>query len=177
MKNPVIGAAMNYGGIVGFGLIASQLIIYILGLEYGGTTNSVLQWTIMIGGSAFFMIKFRNEVNGGFISFGQSFFLGFMILLFSGILISVYTYVFLAFIDPGTIDMMKEKAYEQYISMGMSDEEAANAMGMASKMMSAPLISGMAFLGNVFIGAVLSLLITLFVKKENPNPFPETEEN
>ena len=92
-KKPVFKPAMQSGLIMGLALIIFSLVTYIAGMMRA----SYLQWVmfaIIIGGIFFFARKYRNEVMGGYISYGKT--LGFSVLLmiFAAAVSAIYTFVF-----------------------------------------------------------------------------------
>jgi hypothetical protein len=69
---------------------------------------------------------------------------------------------------------MMQISEEKLLSRGMSDELVEQSLVMSRKFMTPAIISIMAFVMTVFVGAVLSLILAVIVKKE-PNPF-QTEQ-
>jgi ABC-type antimicrobial peptide transport system permease subunit len=110
-------------------------------------------------------------MNGGFITYGNSFLLGFFIVLIGGILASLFSFVLFKFIDPGLVDTMIETAREKMESRGdMSEEQIDMALEMSKTMMSPLWMMIWGLAGSAFIGAILSLIVSIFMKKEG-TPF------
>ncbi len=168
-----MNALMNYGGIIGVALVCAALLVYILGLDYDSSVSNILTYGVMIGGLFFFLKKYRDEQNGGYISFSAALGAGSLMMLFAGIIGTFYNWLSISFIYPGIIDKVKEKSYEQYISMGMSEEAAIEALEQASPYLTAGWMAFFSFFGYVIMGVIFSLVISFFIKRENPNPLNE----
>lgn len=160
--------AMNYGAMLGIALIAFSLILYLVGLA-GNQTAGYLNYLI-IGGAIFYaQTHYKNTQLGGYINYGKAFGLGTLMVLFSAIISSFYSYIFLSFIDASIIDVAMEQAYLSMEDRGMSDEEIEQAMEMSSMFMTPGMMSFMAFIMTVIFGMILSAIISIFTKKEDPN--------
>ncbi|UTW60745.1 DUF4199 domain-containing protein [bacterium SCSIO 12741] len=175
MKNIALAKSMNYGVFLGLMLIGISVIAYVAGLKTGDSINAWSGGIVMLVGVFYFMLRFRNKDNGGFASFGQLFVVGFLTLLIAIIISSVYSYVFLTYINPEAVDEIKQVTYDRYISSGMSQEEAIKSMKMAEPFMTPLFTSLMAIVIYGFVGAGLGAIYGLILKKADPNPFRELD--
>ncbi len=164
---------MNYGGVLGVALVVVALVVYILGLEQDGVVANVFTYTIIIGGLFFFMKKYRDEQSEGYVSFGAALGSGSLMMLFAGIIGTFYNWLSLSFLYPEMVEKVKEKSYEQYISMGMSEEAAIDALNQAIPYLTPGWMAFFGFFGYIIMGVIFSLIISFFIKRENPNPFQE----
>lgn len=140
----------------------------------GQSRNQALGFLVFIfivAGVVLAQKKFK-EQGDGFMPFGKGFVIGFMVLLISGLLNSLFTYVYLTILDPSSLELIKEQGVEESIknmeSQGMSDAEIDQALEFSEVFLTAEFITGAAFLTSLLIGTVLVLIITAVTQKKNP---------
>ncbi len=166
--------ALRYGLITGMLLIVYSLILYILDVDMqsGAQYASILILLIM---SIVAVTNWRDKHNDGNLSYGQGLGTGTLVALYGGILAAIYTYIFLKFIDPGMIqdilDTTEQKMYEQ--NPDLTSEQAEMALSWTRKMMNPGAMAVMGAFGNVFWGFIMSLIYSIFLKKEAPVQFDE----
>lgn len=178
--------AMTYG--LYFGLISIVLSVIIWAtnfMEYLGLFGSVLlgilQLVLMVFLLIYFTKLYRNNELGGKITFGQAFVFGVLIVVFSTIISSLYSYIFNKFIDPDyaqrIMTMMQDKTYQWMSGKGLSEDQINDAMqkfeakGIPSPMET--LITSLEF--GLIGGAIMSLISSAIVKKNinNEDAFDE----
>jgi len=169
-------SAMTYGLYLAIVLTLFSVILYVS----GQILNQKLGYAsiaIYVAGIIFAQISYRNREMNGTISYGQAVGFGAAIMLFSGIITSLYTLILYTFIDPGLLDQMKTMQEEAMLQKGLNEDQIEAAMAIASKMMSPAWISIMALFGSVFMGTIVSLITSIFVKKQpNEDAFDEAME-
>ena len=131
-----------------------------------------LNFVLIIAGLTVGILNYRNQINGGFISYGKSLGSGVLIGLFASIIVAIYTVIFMKFIDPGMIDEMLKKAEEQMLERNpsMSEENIEAALKYTKMFMNPVLMSIMSIFGSTFMSFIASLIISIFTKK-NDNSF------
>ncbi len=161
--------AITNGLLLGVALVLFSLLMYVIGLPL----DSKVQWisyVIMIAGLVLAIKQWRDKYNNGFLTYGQAFSNGFLTILFAGILSSIWVLLFFGVIAPGEIEKMMEIAEENmYESQpNMSDEQVEMALKYSRMFMSPVWMAIWGFVGNIVVGAVLSAIIAIFMKKEKP---------
>lgn len=159
--------AMNYGLITAIAMIVYSLILYLAGVD----TNPVLpyfSYVILIIGIFLASKSYRDNIRGGYISYGNAVLAGFLTGLAASIIVAVYTYLFFTYISPESIQEMITIAEERMAGRGMSEDEIDQAMAISSKMMSPGFMTFWAVFGNAIASLLLSLLTSIFVKREAP---------
>lgn len=167
--------AFNQGAIGAGVLIAIGLVFNLTGLVEPGQSNA-MAWIanlINLGVIAYFIYtatnKHKNEDLGGYISYGRAFGVGAVVVLAITLISIVWTYIYMGFIDPGSMDMAREAALEQMINQqGMSESEAEEALAMTGFMFNPVAISIMAGLFLGFFGLIIDAVVAAVVKKDNP---------
>jgi len=170
-------SAMVYGLYLALVLTLFSVILYVSGLILN-TKVGYVSIVLTIAGIVIAQINYRNRELNGVISYGQAVGFGVAIMLFAGIVTALYTIVLYTFIDPSLIDQMKAVQEEAMLGKGMSEDQIEAAMSMTSKMMTPAWMSVMGLFGSVFSGTIVSLLTSIFVKKQpNEDAFDEAMED
>lgn len=168
--------AMTYGLYFGLISIILSVIIWatnfmeVLGL-FGSFLLGILQLVLMVFILIYFTKLYRNNELGGKITYGQAFIFGVLIVVFSTIISSLYSYVFNQFIDPDyaqrIMTMMQDKTYQWMSGKGLSQDQIDSAMQkFEAKGVPSPLetlITSMEF--GLIGGAIMSLISSAIVKK------------
>ena len=165
--------AMNWGLIVGVVMVIFSLIMYFLGLSLEKWVGYI-SYLIMIAGIVYATIQYRDNVLDGSISYGKALGFGTLVIMFASILSGLYAYVFYAYIDPEMITKMLEMAEEEMVNKGIPDEQIEMAIEMQSKFMKPGLMSLLSIPSLTLIGFIISLITSIFLKKEKVNnPFED----
>lgn len=170
-------SAMVYGLYLALVLTLFSVILYVSGLILN-TKVGYVSIVLTIAGIVIAQIYYRNRELNGVISYGQAVGFGVAIMLFAGIVTALYTIVLYTFIDPSLIDQMKAVQEEALLQKGMSEDQIEAAMSMTSKMMTPAWMSIMGLFGSVFSGTIVSLITSIFIKKQpNEDAFDEAMED
>ncbi|MDP2335823.1 MAG: DUF4199 domain-containing protein [Bacteroidota bacterium] len=168
-------SAMIYGLYIGIVLTLYSVILYVAGQS---TNKSLVYVSIILYAVCIVLaqIHYRNHEKNGAISYGQA--VGFAVgaMLFSGIITALYTLIIFK-IDPGMIDQIKSVQEEAMLKQGLTEDQIEQAMSIASKMMTPGWMSMMSVLNAVIYGTVISLVSSIFIKKQpNEDAFEEAME-
>ncbi len=166
-KPKTASITLGYGLLLALASIIFSLILFLL-VEDKMTKLNYLNYLIVIAGIVLAQLNFRDKHMGGFISYGKSFSVGFLTALFSGIVVAVYTYIFFKYISPGTIDEIMQLTEQKMMDKGLSDQELEMAMSWTRKFQTPLMYLIFTFLGTAFMGVIISLITSIFVKKVNP---------
>lgn len=105
---------------------------------------------------AFKEYKSNNE---GFMSLGQAVGLGTLLGAVSGVIGSIFNYVYMNFIDSSYIGKMLAFQEEKMIEQGLPDESIEMALGMTEKMTT----GGLSFLFGVIFAIIAALILSLII--------------
>jgi hypothetical protein len=159
-------------GLVG---IAYSLVIYFLDLTFNKVQNPVfllIQAIIL-----FYLLKsYRDNYLHGRMTFGQSFGAGLIIYLYFALIMAVYLYILYTVIDAGLIDKQLAFAEDLLVKKGMPQSAIDTGMAFQRKIMKPGIMAPISIFGNMLYGAVICLLVSIFVRKEG-NPLIDTPEN
>lgn len=87
-------------------------------------------------------------------------------MFFTAVLVSVYTYLFYGFIYPEGLDEMLRVSEEKMYQKGLEGEQLDAALAITKKFMNPVLLSVSVFFGYLVWGAIISVVISFFIKKE-----------
>jgi hypothetical protein len=165
-KVTVSQIGLRYGLILGLVFVVFGLILQMTGLATNNWISSIsyvfLIIAIVMGHNAF------KEGSDGFMSIGQGIGIGTLMSLIAGTLSSIFTYIYIKFIDDSMMQMIKDKQIESMEAQGMDDAQIDQAMEIAGKFTSPEMILVFGILAITFFGFILALIISLFTKKSNP---------
>jgi hypothetical protein len=157
--------SIGYGLIVGALLIVFSLVLNMIGMQEAKNYNWI-SYVIILGGIIWGSLVYRNNYTDGFISYGQSFSVGFFIGLYAAILSAVFAFIYVSYINPGSIDEILEMSRESLYEQDLTDEQIEQGMKF-TEMFSTPIVmSGITLIVNVFFTVVFALIVSIFVKKE-----------
>ena len=107
----------------------------------------------------------------GFMNYGQGIGIAFWAGLMSSVIGSVFTYIYVKFIDQGMITAIREGAIRDMEEKGQSDEQIEMAMKFVDMFTNAEamLLFGL-FFGILWI-ILIALVVTIFTQKPRPETF------
>ena len=160
--------SLMYGLYLGVVLIILSLVFYILDLQ-GENWTDYINYVFILGGVILASVTYRDKYLNGYITYGQSFSVGFLTGVFAAIIGAIFTYFFMLYLGDEFVDLMMEKAEETMLESNpdMSDEELKLALNIAQKMMNPAWISVIVLLSSVFFSLVFALIVSIFIRKEN----------
>jgi hypothetical protein len=164
--------AMHYGAYLGLGLIVISFTVYFLGLEeQRSMIPSLLNNFLIIGAITYSIIMYRDNFNNGLVSYSESLKIGTSVVFFASVLLAFYTYIFVTFINPEYLENIIKIAEQEILNSDpeISDEDLDLALSMTQKMLQPQWMATLSVLGGTFMGFFYSLIISFFVKKEDPN--------
>ena len=168
--------AMVYGLYIGILITLYSVILYVI----GQSQNKVLAYLPVIIYAVCIIlaqIYYRDRDLNGSISYGEAVGFGVVVMLFSGIISALYNLIIFK-IDPSLIEQIKIAQEEAYLKSGWSEEKIETTMAMASKFMTPGWMAIMGLFGAVMMGTVISLVTSIFVKRQlNPDAFEDAMED
>ena len=164
-------ATQNPGIFLGIVLIIYTLILYFFDLTFHKWLGYVSYLIIIVG--IFLGIKtYRDNFLGGVISYGHSLGAGVLISLYSSVITAIFAYLLYKFIDPDLTKKMLSVVEETLLAKGIPEEQIEMALKIQEKMITPFITSISTLFGGVLIGFIISLIISIFTKKEG-DPFTQ----
>jgi hypothetical protein len=168
-KQSAFASAFSPGIIISAVLILYSLVMFLLDVSYDSKLN-YLSYLILAIGLFWAIFSYRNKQEGGFISYGGAFSSGFYVGLIISVIVAIYTYVYVQYINQGMIDEILLKAEEEMLTKNpdMSDEQINQALSYVEKFTSPAIMAVFGFFGNLLASTIFSLIIAIFAKREKP---------
>jgi hypothetical protein len=172
--------AISNASIISVALIILTLVFYLL-KQVQSNVEMVLGYVIFLAGLIYSIKLYRNESLGGYISYGQS--LGFSVLIgvFTGIITGVFTFILYTYIAPDILEQLREKAILEaerrmlQMNPNASDAELDMVINFQMKFLTPGIMLIASIFSYAFTGFVMGLIVSIFMKRKDPDPFATTE--
>ena len=172
VKAPFLKPALIYGAILGGASVLVGLILYFMDMS----TETWVMWVgfaVSIGVMAYCLVAYRNEYLGGFASYGQVLKMAIVIGIISSIIGAIYAYLLYGVLDPDLIDKLRIAAEERIMNNPRIPESFYDqAMERVEKSLTLKKMVMNALIWGTVMNAVLGLIISAFVKKEQKADIP-----
>jgi len=160
-------AGIRYGLMMSVLSIAFFVIMQVAGLDMQGPIG-YLGWVITAV-MLYLAHKYYKEEGDGFMTIGQGVGIGFWAGTVSSVISSVFTYIYIKFIDSGFLDAIRDKQIESMQERGMSDEQIEQAMKFASAFSTPEAIFAFGIIFGILGGIIIGLIVSFFTKNNNPD--------
>ena len=166
-RTTVSKIGIRYGIITGLVLVIYSLILQLLGLA----TNKPLGYITYLFLIVLIYLSHKAFKDGGdgYMTIGQGLGIGMLISLIGGVFSGIFSYIYLKFIDDSMIQQIKDMQIEEMEKKGLDDATIEKAVEMTGKFITPEMIPLMTIVGLLFIGFIISLIVSLFTKKVNPD--------
>lgn len=168
-------ANLTNGLILALESIAFSLMLYFFDMTFNKTVgylNLPVQLVLL-----YFLLKsYRDNFLHGQITYGQSVGAGVVMFVYVVIIMAVYTYILMAVIDPGLVKKSLAMAEEAMVKKGAPQAAIDAGMAFTAKIMKPGIMAVFTIIGGMFGGVIMTLLVSIFVKKEG-NPLIDVPAN
>ena len=156
---------LNYGLYLGIASVLINLVNYAVG-DYlkPHWSISILSGVLMIVMIVMAFKKFK-EINGGFMSWGQSLKIGVGLTVISAVIGIIYQQIFANVIEPEYMQQMMSLQEQAWIDSGMTSDQVEGAKEMADKFKSPFITSAIGLVVAAFIGFVVSAITGAVMKQ------------
>lgn len=163
----------KYGAYIGGAMIGIALLLKLLKVSDDAIIYNAT-YIAMIFGLFMSLKHYRDTELNGFISFTNALKTGAAITFLFSLLFAVYQYLILK-MDPASMQVIIDQTYQELYDQGNSEEEIEAYMQLSERFMTPGFFGFASFFGNAIYGIIFTLIMSFFVKRENPNPFDEIE--
>lgn len=163
---------IKYGLLGGLLMIAGYVLIYLIDSAMLASFVTLLLYAFLLFCMVFGGITYRKEI-GGYKSFGQAFIAVFTIAFIGSVMIDTFGFLMFKVIDPGLVDVVKEAALEKAEVMmekfNVPDDQIEKQLSVIKATDYTPNLKSQAirFASSTAVGLVLSLLIAVFVRRND----------
>ena len=156
---------LGYGVLIALALIVFSLVVYLVNIELP-VLVLIVTLVILLVGIVLAQLNYRSKYLGGYIEYGKAFTIGFLTTLFLAVIVTVYTFIFYKYINPGAFEEQLAKAEQDMIAQGRSESEVELGMKWYSMFANPGMSALMALIMNLILGTIFSLITSIFVKQE-----------
>jgi len=164
-KVSLLKSGLNYGVMLGLALVVYSVILFILDLWMNPWVG-LLSFAFYIAGIVYVTKVYRTAL-GGFISFKDAFLIGFVTVVVSSLITTVYNYLFYTVINPDAIEQILNYSMEMMEKFNLPEEAMEEAMKKVKAETTIGSTVSKSFIYGIIGGAVISL-ITAAAMKKNP---------
>lgn len=158
-----------------YGLYSAGIAIVITLLEYftGMDRSTSGRWIGFLGfvGLGFMMYlairERKREDFDGYITYGQSVGTGFLVALFSSIVVAIFMFVYLSRINPDMLDFMRQQVTDRFKEQGVPQAQQDQAMKWVNISISPGGQAISALLGGTFFGLIIALIMSIFTRSKD----------
>lgn len=172
VKAPFLKPALIYGAILGVAGVLVGLILYFMDMS----TQTWAMWPSLAIGIAvmvYCLVAYRNEYLGGFASYGQILKMAIVIGIIASVIGAIYTYLLYGVLDPDMMDKVRIAAEERIMNNPRIPESFYDqAMERLDKSLTLKRTVMNALIWGTVMNAILGLIISAFVKKEEKADIP-----
>lgn len=169
-NKPILKTWIYYGLITAAIVIVLDLVFYVMDLPRESYIR-FMAILVYIGGLIWAAKSYRDIHSGGLITYGKAFTVSFMTGLFAVFIVSIYTYLFLEFIDPSVIKETLEASENKMLdNPDLTDEQIDQMMEFSARTATSTIWAIGAFIWITIIVTLISLITSIFIKKEE-TPF------
>ncbi|CAH0995263.1 hypothetical protein EMA8858_01383 [Emticicia aquatica] len=155
-----------------WGIISALLIIiYTVGLYISGYFKTPsLSWIpfILLLITIIMSMREFKSLNNAFMSFSEGLGVGTLLSAVTGLIASIFNYIYTNFIDTTIMQQMREMQMDQMEAQGLTSEQIDQAMEIASRFATPGLTFLFTIIGYVLFGFVFSLIVSAIVKNSKP---------
>ncbi len=157
--------ALEHGLILGVGMVVYYLLIYLLGFFFNWVSG-LLSFVILIVGLVFFTRQYRDQVNGGELSYKEGLGLGVLISLITALILGAFYHLLYAWIDPGLLKEMLEKQREGLANWGLGEEEVDQQMEAMRTYYQPWVMALSSFFWTFILGSLIALIVPATLQKD-----------
>lgn len=165
-RPPMFKFALESGAVITGILIVLTMLGYLLNL-HAEQWLAYLSIGIMIIALYVAGTKYRDSAGRSPLKYGEALKFLILTLVITTVIGSVFNYIYFIWIAPETIDMALEKAYEDMLDRGMSQDQVDQQMKFVLPWMNPAMFTVVGALMTLFWGAIASLIMAAMLKRES----------
>jgi hypothetical protein len=155
---------MTYGAYVGGAFVLITLIRYFIGDFYTNQLQ-ILSFIAITAGIQLGTTRFRDNMNGGAISYGKALGTGTLIAFWASLISGFFMYLLYSIIDPTLLtqylDLMRAQLEEQ-----IAADQVSSLIHFYEKLITPFIMALGEIIGKTLLGFIISLLLSIFIKRD-----------
>lgn len=174
-KVSVWKANLTNGLILGLVGIVYSLILYFTD-QFFNPAQQYIYVVILIGLLYFLLKSYRDNYMHGQITYGQSVGAGVIMIFYSAIIGAIFIYILYTVIDSGLTEKQFAFLEEKLLTKGLPQEAVDAGMAIQRKILIPEIMAPLSIFSSLFWGTIISLIVSIFIKREG-NPLIDSPEN
>jgi len=174
--NSMLKPALLYASIIAGVAILNNVIVDLMNIHFS-TYNFISSFILVYGGLFLAILYFRKEYNNDLLSFNQGLIFGLMVSFFAGIILLIWQFVFVKYVNPDYQDIAIRFSQERLINKGVPDEFIEKQTERMLKGFEPLRMVIRSVLSSLIVGLIFSLIFAAILKKESATPFQEVEDD
>lgn len=162
----VAPVAVRYGLITGMIMLIYTLMLYMTDM-FMNKTLAYLSFLILIGGIVMAYREYKTR-NQGFMSYGKGLSLAILLSVIAGLMVSVFQYLYMKFIDDTIMKKVMDNQLEEYEKSGMSEEQIDRVVEMSEKWAIPEMVLVSGPLSYLIAGLLIGLVVAAFMRNARP---------
>ncbi len=171
MKN-TLNPSIIYAGIIGGVYILNAVIIDAFNINFS-TYDNISRTVILVVGIVYAIYAYRKEYNENIISYPRALGFGVLTSLILGLIIGIYMNIFVQYINPDYIALLQQYTEEKMIARGVPAGMIEQISERTARMSKPGIMLARNIISTGLTGLVISLIASIFIKKEPKEPFAE----
>ena len=162
---------VNNGIILGVASILFALVLYATGNHLSPHWSvSILNGIIFIG-IIIYGIKQFKEANDHFLSWGQGVKIGVGVAIVGSLIVVIYNYLFMNFIEPDFMNQMMEVQNQTYLDQGLTEEQIEAANKMTSSFSTPGIMAAVGIISYAIGGFIVAAIGAAIMKKSEEETY------
>jgi hypothetical protein len=157
---------VNNGIILGVASILFALVLYATGNHLSPHWSAIIFIGIIIYG-----IKQFKEANDHFLSWGQGVKIGVGVAIVGSLIVVIYNYLFMNFIEPDFMNQMMEVQNQTYLDQGLTEEQIEAANKMTSSFSTPGIMAAVGIISYAIGGFIVSAIGAAIMKKSEEETY------
>ena len=173
MENQVSSKSfmVNNGVILGIASVLFALIMYATGNHLAPHWSASIVNAVIFIGIIVYGIKQFKAASGGFLSWGQGVKIGVGIAIVGGLIMVIYNYIFMNFIEPEFMTQMMEVQNQALLDQGMTEEQIEAANAMTSSFSSPGIMAAVGIISYAIGGFIIAAIAAAIMKKSEEETY------
>ncbi|NOR75952.1 MAG: DUF4199 family protein [Draconibacterium sp.] len=156
-------------------IILYSVILYVTGMGFNKIAGYA-SIAILVIGVVIIQISYKKQQDN-ILTYGQGVGVAVISMLSVGVISMVYTYLLYAVIDPDYYQQfllfMEEQTMATLLDREMSEDQIQMSLDMQQKFQTPVILAGGALINTVIVGLIVSLISSIFIKKNPSDEVPE----
>ena len=156
---------VNNGVTLGIASVLFALVMFATGNHLTPHWSASIINAILFIGIIAYGIKQYKTANNNFLSWGQGVKIGVGVAIVGGLIMVIYNYLFMNFIEPDFMNQMMEIQNKAFLDQGLTEEQVEAANAMTSTFSSPGIMAAIGIISYAIGGFIVAAITAAIMKK------------